>query len=65
MAFPTKAELNGRALYVVLSTGPATDTDYTHYVGTDKAQAESVARHFQGVVVEGVIAYDGREAGEE
>jgi hypothetical protein len=63
---PTKAELNGRALYTVLSEITAEGDVAVLYCGTDPDHAWQVARDSQGgVVVTGAIGYDAREMDQE
>lgn len=65
MDIPTKAELNGRALYILID--PAEDVPRSERIEIHQSPdgLTAYARERGLVLVQGFIAYDGREAGQE
>lgn len=65
MNIPTKAELNGRPLYLVVSDNPDGDGVLVHAMSVDNTGFAAIAAAEHGVIVQAAVVYDGREAGEE
>lgn len=65
MTIPSKAELNGRPLYLVIAHDPNSPGILVHAMSVDNTGFAAVAAAENGVIVQATVVYDGREANEE
>lgn len=65
MQLHTKAELNGRPLYLVVSDSEDGENLVVHAMSVDNTGFARIAAFEHAVVLQATVVYDGREANEE